>query len=61
MVIREDGYKYVRYDAAGFEERLMDLNKDPFEKTHFTNDPDHKQILSDLKKTFDEDWFSGLK
>jgi arylsulfatase A-like enzyme len=60
MVVREDGYKYVRYDAAGFEERLMDLIKDPYEKTHFTNDSDHKQVLSELKKAFDEDWFSGL-
>jgi arylsulfatase A-like enzyme len=61
MVIRKDGYKYVRYDAAGFEERLMDLNKDTFEKTHFTNDPDYKQVLSELQKAFDEEWFSGLK
>lgn len=60
MVVSEDGYKYVRYDAAGFEERLMDLNKDPFEKTHFTNDPDHKKVLFELQKAFDEEWFSDL-
>jgi choline-sulfatase len=61
MVIHEDGYKYVKYDAAGFEERLMDLNKDPFEKTHFTTNPEYKQVFSDLKKAFDEEWFSDLK
>ena len=60
MVVNEDGYKYVRYDAVGDEERLMDLNMDPFEKTHFTKDTSHAQILTNLRKAFDEEWFSGL-
>ncbi len=60
MVVNADGYKYVRYDAAGREERLMDLNKDPFEKTHFTNSAAHQDILGELQKSFDEEWFPGL-
>jgi choline-sulfatase len=60
MVVNEDGYKYVRYDAVGTEERLMDLNKDPYETTHFTNDESHAKILSELRKSFDEEWFSDL-
>lgn len=61
MVVSEDGYKYVRYDAVGFEERLMDLNKDPFEKTHFTKKTSHAEILSNLRKAFDEEWFPDLE
>ena len=60
MVVSEDGYKYVRYDAVGHEERLMDLNIDPYERTHFTNKESHAQILSELRKEFDEYWFPGL-
>lgn len=60
MVINEDGYKYVRYDAVGIEERLMDLNKDPFEKTHFTNEKSHSKVLSKLRKSFEEEWFPNL-
>jgi len=60
MVVSEDGYKYVRYDAVGDEERLMDLNKDPFEKTHFTKKTSHAKILSNLRKAFDEEWFPDL-
>jgi arylsulfatase A-like enzyme len=60
MVVSEDGYKYVRYDAVGMEERLMDLNKDPFETTHFTNDESHSEVLSKLRKSFDEEWFPNL-
>jgi len=61
MVVNEDGYKYVRYDAVGTEERLMDLNKDPYETTHFTNDESHAKILSKLRKEFDEEWFPDLQ
>lgn len=60
-VIHENGLKYVRYDAAGFEERLMDLKKDPFEKTHFTNEPFFQDRLNDLRKIFEEIWFPDLK
>lgn len=60
MVVNEEGYKYVRYDAVGKEERLMDLNKDPYETTHFTNKESYSDILSGLQKSFDEEWFPDL-
>lgn len=61
MVVSQDGYKYVRYDAVGNEERLMDLNTDPWETTHFTNQKSHVVKLKELKKEFDEVWFPNLK
>ena len=61
MVVSEDGYKYVRYDAVGSEEYLMDLNKDPYEKTHFTNEKAYSDVLAKLRKSFDEEWFPDLK
>ncbi len=60
MVVSEEGYKYVRYDAVGDEERLMDLNKDPYEKTHFTNKESHIKVLAKLRKAFDEEWFPAF-
>ncbi|MCP4310962.1 MAG: sulfatase-like hydrolase/transferase [Bacteroidetes bacterium] len=60
MVVDEDGYKYLRYDAAGKEERLMDLNEDPYETSHFTNNKTHSEVLSRLRKSFDEEWFPNL-
>lgn len=60
MVISETGYKYVRYDAAGFEERLMDHNVDPYEKTHFTNDSTYIETLIRLQEEFEEKWFPDL-
>ena len=60
MVVSEDGYKYVRYDAVGKEERLMDLNKDPFETTHFTNEESYSEVLFKLRKSFEEEWFPNL-
>jgi len=60
MVVSEDGYKYVRNDAVGHEERLMDLNIEPYEKTHFTNSKSHEQILTELREAFDYDWFPEL-
>ena len=61
MVVSEDGLKYVRYDAMGIEERLMDLKKDPYEKTHFTYDESYSEQLSRLRKAFDEVWFPDIK
>ena len=55
-VISDDNYKYIMYDVAGEEERLSDLNKDPYEKTHFTNLQDYTPILNTLRKSFNE-WF----
>lgn len=60
MVVSEDGYKYVNYDVIAAEERLMDLNIDPFEKIHFTERSSHVEILSNLRKAFNEEWFPGL-
>lgn len=60
MVVHEDGYKYLRYDAAGHEEMLMDLNKDPWEKTHFTNDSEYSKILTSLRESFEKEWFPGI-
>lgn len=58
-VIHEGGIKYIRYDAAGFEERLMDLKKDPYETTHFTNDPAYTKELEKIRTEFEEYWFEG--
>jgi choline-sulfatase len=60
LVVSDDGYKYIRYDAVGIEERLMDLNKDPYEKTHFTNKDSHSAQLSRLRKAFKEEWFPDI-
>ena len=61
MVVSEDGYKYIRYDAVGTEESLMDLNKDPYETKHFTDDPGHAEVLKRLRKQFDDVWFPGMQ
>ncbi|SOE23017.1 Arylsulfatase A [Spirosomataceae bacterium TFI 002] len=57
MVVSEDGFKYIRYDFAGNEEQLLDLNLDPFETTHFTDSQNHKGKLEELKKIYDTTWF----
>ncbi len=59
MVVHRDGYKYMVYDLAGKEVQLLDLNKDPYETTHFTNAPDHRSILKKLAETYDTEWFPG--
>ena len=38
---------------------VLNLNKDPYETTHFTNDPQYKNKLNELKKAFDSEWFPG--
>ncbi|SHM79439.1 Arylsulfatase A [Cyclobacterium lianum] len=58
-VIREDGLKYIRYDAAGFEERLMDLKEDPYETSHFTHDPAYTEDLEKIRTEFEGYWFEG--
>lgn len=59
MVVGEDKFKYIRYDAVGIEEQLLDLNQDPYEKTHFTNDPKYKNKMAELRKIFEKEWFPG--
>jgi len=58
-VLHTNGLKYIRYDAAGFEERLMDLQKDPYETTHFTNNPTYTEQLDMLRNEFEKTWFKG--
>ena len=59
MVLSQDGYKYIKYDFVGIEERLHDLNADPGETTHFETDPSYSKQLGQLKKDFDTIWFPG--
>jgi choline-sulfatase len=59
MVVNKDNLKYIRYDAAGKEERLLDLSKDPHETTYFTDDPKYASKLAKLRKSFDSEWFPG--
>ena len=57
MVVDNKGFKYIRYDAAGFEEQLLNLREDPFETRHFTNDPDYVVKLEELRKSYENEWF----
>ena len=59
MVVSEDGLKYIRYDARGVEEQLLDLNRDPHETTHFTDDSRHASRLAKLRESFESEWFPG--
>jgi len=59
MVVDKDKYKYIKYDAVGIEEQLLDLNKDPYETTHFTDNPSYQKKLADLRKAFESEWFPG--
>jgi choline-sulfatase len=59
MVVSKDKLKYIRYDAAGIEERLLDLKKDPYETKYFTDDPQYASRLAELRKSFEKEWFPG--
>jgi len=59
MVVSKDNLKYIKYDAVGIEEQLLDMNQDPFETTHFTNDPEYEEKLATLRKAFETEWFPG--
>jgi len=59
MVVSKDKLKYIRYDAVGKEERLLDLKRDPHETTHFTDDPQYASKLTKLQKSFEKEWFPG--
>jgi len=37
----------------------LDLNKDPYETTHFTDNPSYQKKLADLRKAFESEWFPG--
>ena len=60
MVIHEDGLKYIRYDAVGIEEQLLDLKTDPKETTHFTKVSAYKKRLHLLRDDFDSNWFPTI-
>jgi hypothetical protein len=60
LVVDSEGFKYIRYDADGEEEQLLNLNKDPYETTHFTADPAYAKKLEYLRGEFDQLWFPGL-
>jgi choline-sulfatase len=60
MVVDKDGFKFIQYDAVGIEEQLLNLNEDPHETTHFTNDPRYASKLAELKKSFETEWFPNL-
>ncbi len=57
MVVSADGFKYILYDAGEAEEQLLNLNEDPYEMTHFTNDPAYSAKLRALRQVFDTEWF----
>ena len=57
MVVDKNGLKYMRYDVDGIEEQLLNLNQDPFETTHFTNDEEFKDDLERLRKIYQTEWF----
>jgi choline-sulfatase len=54
-----DKCKLIKYDAAGPEEQLLDLKKDPLETKHFTNAPSHAKLLADMRKEFAR-WFPNI-
>lgn len=61
MVIDADKYKYVEYDIyEDIEEQLFDLNLDPYETKHFTDDPKYASKLTELRKEFGE-WFPSKR
>lgn len=50
-------FKYIEYDVdQNIEVRLHDMQKDPYEKTHFTADPKHAGDLADMQQHFKR-WF----
>jgi len=61
MVVSEDKLKYIRYDLAGVEEQILDLNKDPFETKHYTDNPEYGTRLNKLRNSFTTQWFPGIE
>jgi arylsulfatase A-like enzyme len=59
MVVSSDRFKYIKYDFAGIEEQLLDLNRDPFETKHFTDNPEYAPKLKELRNAFKSEWFPG--
>jgi len=59
MVVSKDRLKYIKYDAEGIEEQLLDLDSDPYETTHFIDNPKYASKLAKLRKSFEKEWFPG--
>jgi len=59
MVVQQDGCKYIQYDIAGEEEQLLDLDADPYETKHFTDNPEYAVRLKKLRNIFETEWFPG--
>lgn len=54
MLVSEDKRKYIVYDVCGREEILHDLDQDPGEMMHFTDDPTYRSSLEDFRKMMKE-------
>jgi choline-sulfatase len=59
MVVSENKLKYMKYDAVGIEEQLIDLKVDPYEMAHVTKDAKYKKELIILRRSFQKEWFAG--
>ena len=59
MVVSNDKFKYMKYDAVGIEEQLFDLNKDPYEMNPITNIHEYKEKLVNMRRAFENEWFPG--
>jgi len=59
MVVNEKGLKYIKYDAVGIEEQLLDLEKDPKETRQFAKEEEYQPKLNEMRKIFSETWFPG--
>ena len=59
MVVDSNKCKYIKYDAVGKEEQLLDLKNDPHEMRHFTDEPEYASRLAELRKSFQSEWFPG--
>ena len=61
MVVDNEGYKYIRYDATEpDEEQLLDLNKKPLESKHFTDAPAYAAKLAKLRAAYEKLWFPDV-
>jgi len=56
-MVMNDRFKYIEYDIdRNIEVRLRDLKNDPYEKTHFTADPEYAPVLARMNEMFTR-WF----
>ena len=57
MIVSEDRFKYIKYDVEETKEHLLNLNEDPYETKHFTDDPRFAERLKELKAEYEQEWF----